>query len=324
MSAWAKLFNVLVILISVAAFLVSWSTHTTTQRELLTSRDLQASQALYEALDLLGAEARVGSLALAFTDNDAEATPDRLQRLERARRAIERFTILVPDSDEAFELMFYWSIAAGDLDGAITLLQEASPPGEEVTESQVQAFVGRILVTRFGQFESAFVAFKRAIELAPEEAGLYADYGWALHSGGDDERSITMLEWAVSLDPADVYSRLLLGHVYQGTEMPEEAEQILSALVGDVPENDAARNVLGAFYALEGRYDEAVEQFREAIRLVPNEGMYYANLGRYLRELGRHEEAEEAYRRASQWWDEPWALEELEGPLTKISHWGLL
>jgi len=324
MSPWEKLFGALAILISVVALFISWSTYTTTQRELLTNKNLQASQAFYEALDLLGAEAHVDSLRLAFSENDSGPTPDRLQRLERARRAIETFAILVPDSDEAFELMFYWSIAAGDLDGAITLLQEASPPGEEVTESQVQAFVGRILVTRFGQFESAFVAFKRAIELAPEEAGLYADYGWALHSGGDNERSITMLEWAVSLDPAGVFSRLMLGHVYQGTEMPEEAEQILSAVVGDVPENDTARNVLGAFYALEGRYDEAVEQFREAIRLVPNEGMYYANLGRYLRELGRHEEAEEAYRSASQWWDEPWAIEELEGPLTKIGHWGLL
>ncbi len=66
------------------------------------------------------------------------------------------------------------------------------------------------------------------------------------------------------------------------------------------PHNAFARNSLGYALVQEGRDDAALQQFREAARLQPDDPGAYNNLGLTLARLGRFEDALAEYRRAIQ------------------------
>jgi cytochrome c-type biogenesis protein CcmH/NrfG len=64
------------------------------------------------------------------------------------------------------------------------------------------------------------------------------------------------------------------------------------------PDNTLAYYYLGFVYHVLGRHREAVEAYREAVRLKPDDAEAWYNLGVSYGNLGRHREAAEAYREA--------------------------
>jgi len=65
-------------------------------------------------------------------------------------------------------------------------------------------------------------------------------------------------------------------------------------------QNHMAHNGLGGVLATEGRLDEAVEQFRQAVEICPYAVMYQSNLGDALIACGRPDEAETHFRQVLQ------------------------
>ena len=64
------------------------------------------------------------------------------------------------------------------------------------------------------------------------------------------------------------------------------------------PDNNTAWFYLGLAYGRLGRHQEAIEAYREAVRIDPDYANVWYNLGLKYGELGRHPEAIEAYREA--------------------------
>jgi Flp pilus assembly protein TadD len=64
------------------------------------------------------------------------------------------------------------------------------------------------------------------------------------------------------------------------------------------PDYFSARYNLGNAYASVGKFDEAVVQFAEAVRLHPSDSMAEANLGAALAESGQLSDAEAHLERA--------------------------
>jgi tetratricopeptide (TPR) repeat protein len=62
------------------------------------------------------------------------------------------------------------------------------------------------------------------------------------------------------------------------------------------PGNDLAWYILGVAYAKLGRHREAIEAYREVLRLKPDDAMAWYNLGFAYGKLGRYREEIEAYR----------------------------
>ncbi|HHE40940.1 MAG TPA: tetratricopeptide repeat protein [Candidatus Cloacimonetes bacterium] len=54
----------------------------------------------------------------------------------------------------------------------------------------------------------------------------------------------------------------------------------------------------GWFYTFKGDYNRAIEYYREAIRINPDDAAAHYNLGSALQNLERYDEAEEEYREA--------------------------
>lgn len=74
-------------------------------------------------------------------------------------------------------------------------------------------------------------------------------------------------------------------------------EEVLRELQKN-PDNVREINRLADLYYKDGKYEEAVENYRKALSLAPDQGSGYMRLGASLNRLQRNEEAIEAYKQA--------------------------
>ena len=74
-----------------------------------------------------------------------------------------------------------------------------------------------------------------------------------------------------------------------------EAEAIYEEILADSPAHADSLHLLGVVAFQTGESAKAVVQIRQALELLPQNGIYLNNLGNALKALGRHDEAEESY-----------------------------
>jgi TolB-like protein len=166
---------------------------------------------------------------------------------------------------------------------------------------------------------------QRAAELFQQAMGLDPDYALArayraladLVINGYDatpkdilEKSRTMVQEAVDMEPDDATCHWILGIVYfcSGDTAAEE-QQYLRALA--LNPNDAnALAGYGTVLVQLGRVEEGIDRIREAMRINPyHPEWYWTSLGRVLYLVRRYGDAIEAYKRKANL--RPWGLSRL-------------
>lgn len=90
----------------------------------------------------------------------------------------------------------------------------------------------------------------------------------------------------------------LLGAAYLNLELPAEAETALRVAYSHGVRMPAICNNLGMAIAAQGRHEEALEFYREAIRGDPSHAIAHNNIGNSLKECGKPTEALSAYVQA--------------------------
>jgi tetratricopeptide (TPR) repeat protein len=137
---------------------------------------------------------------------------------------------------------------------------------------------------------------------------------------GEVEQARTLLQSVLATSPKNTRARRELGSLNQ--EYPELAVQNppkhqIDALVdgfknGDLedvigkaemlslqfPDSFAVWNILGATNERTGRFEQAIQAFKQAIRLSPTNHAVHYNIGNALRRQGKLDEAVTAYRKA--------------------------
>jgi tetratricopeptide (TPR) repeat protein len=86
---------------------------------------------------------------------------------------------------------------------------------------------------------------------------------------------------------------------YERGKLKEAVEEFKRALTLE-PDNVNVRNSLGVCYAQVGKFEEAVAEFSRVTSLAPSDFMGQYNLGCALLSLGREDEAEQAFTRSSE------------------------
>jgi tetratricopeptide (TPR) repeat protein len=150
---------------------------------------------------------------------------------------------------------------------------------------------------QIGDVESAEREFREALKVEPQSSYNWSSLALVYLKKQHYSEAIEYYRKAIEFDPYNADAHLYLGVTYMETHSLELAEPELRTAVSLFPLNSNARNVLGKLYLDEGRSAEAEEQFRQSVEIEPNI-MGYGRLGRIHWRRGDVKLAEQEWREA--------------------------
>src|SRR5262249_49791089 len=179
---------------------------------------------------------------------------------------------------------------------ALSTIQKFDAPAEQVTTSSLEALkawsTGRELNSRARDAE-AIPFLKRAVELDPRFAAAYSDLAISSDNIGEIESAREYAAKAFALRELTSEREkftITANYYFRGGDL-EKGIETLELLTQTYPRDVAARNNLGVQSGVLGRYEKAVEEFQEAVRLDPNSPTLSGNLAAQLILTGRLREA---------------------------------
>ncbi len=139
------------------------------------------------------------------------------------------------------------------------------------------------LLYRQGRVADAIDHFRASLRLKPDNVPALLNLAKVDEDRGRLDEAASELRQALAVDPADPTVLVNLGTVYTKAGRYEDAiGAYRDALRYPSPDDYLAHNGLGVALIRQGRRTEAVEEFREALRLRPDYWMARANLERAL------------------------------------------
>jgi tetratricopeptide (TPR) repeat protein len=149
-----------------------------------------------------------------------------------------------------------------------------------------------------GAYDRAQALLLEAYGREPRSPALLRVLGGVLFLTGQDLDSAIALKKAEALEPLDARSRFTLAMAYVVMRQRRWARPELEALAAADP-----RRALYPYWLARLEYDEehyaaAVDRFRQALALDPESAKAHDNLGLALDALGRYDEAIESHREA--------------------------
>jgi tetratricopeptide (TPR) repeat protein len=139
------------------------------------------------------------------------------------------------------------------------------------------------------RFQDAEIAFREAIRLRADHVSAYINLGSTLLARGRVDDALQIVHRAHTLEPENAASLTNLGQILIETgnlDLLDEAEQHCRRAVALAPRLTQAINTLGNVLRLQGRVDEALECYLQAIRLDPRRATPCHNMGKALQERG--------------------------------------
>ena len=184
----------------------------------------------------------------------------------------------------------------------VLFLWTAAVTRSQPTQSDAAALIAEAKsLLKKNDYPKALIVIQKAISTDPRNPDAYVQLA-LIHSSMDDDNKARMaVEEALRIDPnyaaahQQRAAQLRRAKDFEGAV--REAKLALS-LKPDPEFAAFAHLTLARTYEELKRDDEALNEYREAIRSNPTDGSLHANLGSALFSLKRYEEAENAYRRA--------------------------
>ncbi|MDJ0653436.1 MAG: tetratricopeptide repeat protein [Xanthomonadales bacterium] len=139
-----------------------------------------------------------------------------------------------------------------------------------------------VLNCRMRQYTDGIAAFRRLTEVKPEKASSWFNLGKALNDARQFVESMDPLARALEIQPEHTAARVLLGLAQRETGDTEAAIESLRHAREQAPEDPAATSAMAAILGSEGKHDEAVNLFLEAVQHQPNLPDTHYNLGKGL------------------------------------------
>ncbi|XP_063073013.1 protein O-mannosyl-transferase TMTC1 isoform X1 [Engraulis encrasicolus] len=141
------------------------------------------------------------------------------------------------------------------------------------------------------RFAEANETYLQGIENCPDSSDLHNNYGVFLVDTGDGERAAEHYQLAVRLKPAHYVAMVNLGRLLRSANDNKEAETWYKRALQVTRKVDIL-SPLGALYYNTGRYEEALQVYREAAALQPHSTDVWLALAQVLAMAGRSKEAE--------------------------------
>jgi serine/threonine protein kinase/tetratricopeptide (TPR) repeat protein len=185
-------------------------------------------------------------------------------------------------------------------------IRQFDAPIEQATTASLEALraynLGFQLANR-GQAIGAIPLYRRAVEIDPEFALAWSQLANAYSSAGQHpektaagERAFALRERVSEREQFHIES----DYYTDVTREPEKAVQVYLLWAKTYPRDGVPVSKLGSRYLSLGRYEDAIEQLRTALRLYPDSRALIQNLARALLRLDRFDEAEAVLQSARQ------------------------
>uniref|UniRef100_A0A8C2IDX4 dolichyl-phosphate-mannose--protein mannosyltransferase n=1 Tax=Cyprinus carpio TaxID=7962 RepID=A0A8C2IDX4_CYPCA len=142
-----------------------------------------------------------------------------------------------------------------------------------------------------GHSKEANEIYTKGIENCPDSSDLHNNYGVFLVDTGHGDRAAFHYQEAVRLKPSHYVAMVNLGRLLRSSNDNKEAELWYKRALQVVRKVDIL-TPLGALYYNTGRYEEALEVYREAATLQPDSTDIWLALAQVLAMAGHSSEAE--------------------------------
>ncbi|HEX9020336.1 MAG TPA: fused MFS/spermidine synthase [Nitrospirota bacterium] len=193
----------------------------------------------------------------------------------------------------------------------------AAAPWDRNLRNEVVAYLNRefLRLYRSGDYTNAVDVLRSAVELYPESSDVHQDYGWMLLKMNRTDRAIKELEQALALNGRLVPVRRLLAEIYASRGQAGKAmERWKEALALDP--NDVSTLVdYGVFLAEQQPGAEALDYARRAYRLAPQDPDAIDAYARVLYLLGNISRARCIVRKGGGYYESNPAFEKLRAAI---------
>jgi Flp pilus assembly protein TadD len=141
------------------------------------------------------------------------------------------------------------------------------------------------------QFAAAVPAWRKALDLSPDDARAHNNLGVALAENGKIDEAIAEYRRSLDLDAGSSQTNNNLGSALAEAGRMDEATASFERALALDPENPRAQNNLGGALAESGRLAEAIGHLRKSIEIAPDLADAHNNLGAALGRSGALDEA---------------------------------
>ncbi len=192
----------------------------------------------------------------------------------------------------------------GELGESLATVQRFDVPLGEATTSSLEALEAFDRATKTASEKGSAAAlpyFQRAIELDPNFAMGYNSVGFAYTTLGEQGRASEYFTKAFQLrEHASEWEKLTISATYYSnvTGELEKSNQTYQEQIEGYPRYFPEYANLANVLAQQGRYQEASDAVRQALRLAPDIPSLYGNLPNYALALQRFDEARQNVRDA--------------------------
>ncbi len=139
----------------------------------------------------------------------------------------------------------------------------------------------------------------------PQDASGYYALGVALYKNDHDREAVEAFKKSVELDPENADAQRRLGYAYAATGQKKEAEEsfrkaveLYEKRVREDPKDADALYSLADCYSRAGDYDKAADAYRRALKLKEPDAQTYYDIGQVYDRLARYDDAARAFAKA--------------------------
>uniref|UniRef100_A0A8C4YN01 Transmembrane O-mannosyltransferase targeting cadherins 1 n=1 Tax=Gopherus evgoodei TaxID=1825980 RepID=A0A8C4YN01_9SAUR len=217
-------------------------------------------------------------------NNLGTLTKDLVEAKEYYRRALQ----LNPQHNRALFNLGNLLKSQGKKEEAVFLLRDSIKYGPEFADAYSSL---ASLLAEQEQFKEAQEVYHAGIENCPESSDLHNNYGVFLVDSGAPERAVSHYQQAIWLSPNHYVAMVNLGRLYRSLGQNKQAEAWYKRAL-KVSRKAEILSPLGALYYNTGRYEEALQVYREAAALQPSNKEIRLALAQVLAMMGQTKEAE--------------------------------
>jgi tetratricopeptide (TPR) repeat protein len=218
----------------------------------------------------------------------------RQKKLNQAEQSFREALRLQPDMSPAYNNLGLTLMWQNRLEEAITSIRRAI----ELTPTLADAHnnLGLALAAR-GQTTDAVECYRRALQFDPNHQNAQTNLNRALGQSAQRPPGSPWTSPPSNADrQAEAYNEQAVQYFHEGRL--QDAIAAFQQAIRVQPNHADAHGNLGNIYYYQGRHDEAVASYRRAIALNPTSGLFHSNLGNVLAEQKKFEEAETVCREA--------------------------